>query len=113
MRLRRLFGAMGAAGLLAAVGVSAASASISGPCAANIAGAGVAGLSGTDPAAAIHVKKGGLVAVSMSAASPISQLKVQIAFAGFSWTVKNGSAHGSSWTRTLKVDDYATWGVGL
>jgi hypothetical protein len=113
MRFRLLFGAMGAAGLVAAVAVSAASASISGPCAANIAGAAVAGRSGTDPAAAIHVKKGGLVNVSMSAASPISALKVKLAFAGFSWTVKNGAASGSSWIRTLKVNDYATWGVGL
>lgn len=113
MRLRRLFGAVGAAGLVAAVAVSAASASISGPCSANIAGAAVAGRSGTDPAAAIHVKKGGLVNVAMSASSPISQLKVQLAFAGFHWTVKNGEANGNSWARTLKVNDYATWGVGL
>ena len=81
--------------------------------AANIAGAGVAGRSGTDPAAAIHVQKGGLVNVAMSASSPISQLKVKLAFAGFGWTVKNGAASGNSWTRTLKVTDYASWGVGL
>lgn len=111
--MRRLVGTAGVAVLLAAVVASTASATISGPCAANIAGAAVAGRSGTDPGAAIHVKKGGLVAVSMSAASAISTLKIKLAFAGFSWTVKNGSTNGASWRRTLKVNDYATWGVGL
>lgn len=90
-----------------------ASSSINGPCSASIAGASVKDRSGTDPGDAIRVAKDAQVAVQMSAASAISQLKVQISFAGFHWTVKSGSASGTSWSRTLDVGDYAKWGVGL
>jgi hypothetical protein len=104
--------------LLAAIGATAvlatgAQAGITGPCTATIAGLSVKDRSSTSKADAIRLKRHTQVAVAMASSKPISHLAIRIAFAGFHWTVKNEPTPGSSWARTLKVDDYAKWGVGL
>lgn len=91
----------------------AASAAINGPCTAKIAQTNVAPLSATDRADAIAVKQHGVAGVTMSSSKPITHLRVQISLAGLHWTVKNGSSHGTSWSKTVNVGHYARWGVGL
>jgi hypothetical protein len=105
------------AGLLAlaatAILAGGAGAVIDGPCTASIAGTNVKDLGATSASDAIKVKKDAVIPVSMSASKPIDHLKVTISVAGFSYDAKNGPASGTSWTRTVNVNDYAKWGVGL
>ena len=61
----------------------------------------------------ITVQNDAIVPVAMSASSQISHLKIQIQFAGFSWTVRDKASHGNSWSSDVKVKNYAKWGVGL
>jgi hypothetical protein len=49
----------------------------------------------------------------MSAARPITQLKVELEFAGIRWTVHDEPTTGRTWSKEVAVDDYATYGVGL
>lgn len=87
-------------------------ASITGPCHGTINGASVAGrsLSAGD---AIDVNQHSAVPVGMSAAGEISHYKVAISFGGFSWTVKDADTKSNSWSDSVAVDRYATYGVGL
>jgi hypothetical protein len=98
---------------VAAIVVPSAAAEISGPCQATINGQSVKdqGVGALD--SAIAVEKDAVVPVTMSAGSEISHLKIQIEFAGFSWTVRDKASHGKSWSSDVKVKNYAKYGVGL
>jgi len=97
----------------AAILVPSAAAEISGPCNATINGQNVKNQGTGAFAEPITVANDAIVPVRMSAASQISHLKIQIEFAGMSWTVRDRPSHGTSWTSNVKVKDYAKYGVGL
>ena len=98
---------------IAAIVVPSAAAEISGPCNATINGQNVKNQGTGAFADPITVENHAIVPVAMSAASQISQLKIQIQFAGMSWTVRDKASHGKSWSSDVKVKNYAKWGVGL
>jgi len=98
---------------IAAIVVPSAAAEISGPCNATINGQNVKNQGTGAFADPITVENHAIVPVTMSAASQISQLKIQIQFAGMSWTVRDKASHGKSWSSDVKVKNYAKWGVGL
>ena len=97
----------------AAIVVPSAAAEISGSCEATINGQNVKDQGTGAFAGAITVENDAIVPVTMSAGSQISHLKIQIQFAGMSWTVRNKASHGKSWSSDVKVKNYAKWGVGL
>jgi len=97
----------------AAIIAPSAAADISGPCTATIDGQNVKGRGTGAFSDPITVEKNAVVPVTMSAASQISQLKIQIEFAGNSWTVRDKPSHGKSWSSDVKVKNYAKYGVGL
>jgi hypothetical protein len=98
---------------IAAIVVPSAAAEISGPCNATINGQNVKNQGTGAFADPITVQNDAIVPVTMSAASQISHLKIQIQFAGMSWTVRDKASHGTSWSSDVKVKNYAKWGVGL
>ena len=98
---------------IAAIVVPSAAAEISGPCNATINGQNVKNQGTGAFADPITVANDAIVPVTMSAASQISHLKIQVQFAGFSWTVRDKASHGDSWSSDVKVKNYAKWGVGL
>lgn len=106
-------------GLAAAVAGAAlalaagATAGIEGPCKASIAGEDVGSRGTGSTADAIEVSRDTSVPVSMSSASEIQRLKIQIEFGGFRWTVRDEPATGTSWESSVEVDRYATYGIGL
>ncbi len=98
---------------VAAIVAPSAAAEISGPCNATINGQDVKaqGTGALDDA--ITVENDAVVPVAMNASSEISHLKIQIEFAGMSWTVRDKPSHGKSWSSDVKVKNYAKYGVGL
>ena len=98
---------------IAAIAVPSAAAEISGPCNATINGQNVKNQGTGAFADPITVENHAIVPVTMSAGSQISHLKIQIQFAGMSWTVRDKASHGKSWSSDVKVKNYAKWGVGL
>jgi hypothetical protein len=90
-----------------------AGAEIDGPCTASIAGTNVNGLGATSASDAIPVKGDARIPVTMASSKDIDRLQVTIALAGLGYDAKNGPANGTSWVRTVNVNDYAKWGVGL
>ena len=90
-----------------------AAADIDGPCTASIAGTNVSGLDATSADDAIEVDEDARIVVTMSSAKEIDHLTVSVALAGQSYDAKDGPSSGTSWTRTIEVDDYSRWGVGL
>lgn len=108
--------------VVAALGTSAAAvvgpaatagAVVSGPCTGAIKGADVAPLSASDPDDAIEVGEKEDVVVGATSQQQIERYKVQLEFAGVRWTVAKGTTDDDSWTKTVKVSDYARYGVGL
>jgi hypothetical protein len=98
---------------IAAIVAPTAAADISGPCTASIAGQNVKGRGTGALSSAITVQKDAVVPVTMSSASQISHLKIQIEFAGMRWTVRDKPSHGTSWANSVNVKKYAKYGVGL
>jgi len=98
---------------IAAIAVPSAAAEISGPCSATINGQNVKNQGTGAFASPITVENDAIVPVAMSAAGQISHLKIQIQFAGISWTVRDKPSHGNSWSSDVKVKNYAKYGVGL
>jgi len=100
---------------LAALTIAAPSAyaSISGPCEASINGESVGGLSTGATSKAIEVEKDSQIPVTMSAASEIDHLKIQLEFAGIRWTAHDEATSGTSWAKTVDVATYAKYGVGV
>ncbi len=84
-----------------------ASADVNGNCSATINGVDVRGLSANNAGDAIEVKEHTAVPVTMQSAAGITHLRIQIEFAGFSWTVRDEPTSGTSWQNTVPVDDYA------
>lgn len=113
MSSRHALQASAAAAFVAAALAAPAGAEISGPCAASINGENVATRSTGANSSAIVVSRHSQVPVSMSAGKPITHLKVQISFAGIPWTVHDEPTTGRSWSKTVNVDKYAKYGVGL
>jgi hypothetical protein len=98
---------------IAAIVVPSAAAEISGPCNATINGQNVKNQGTGAFASPITVQNDAVVPVAMSAGGQISQLKIQIQFAGMSWTVRDKASHGTSWSSDVTIKNYAKWGVGL
>jgi hypothetical protein len=116
VRSRRLVSGASAAAVafaaLSALFPGGAAADIRGPCAASIAGVSVAGRS-LNAGDAIDVNQHSAVPVTMSAGREISHYSISLGFGGFSWTVKNKDTSSNSWSSSVPVDSYATYGVGL
>lgn len=103
--------------LLGALGPDAA------PAAAATKGGGAAGcaasLAGTDaytassPDSAILVAEDASVVAAGSMSSGPVTYNVDLEFSGISWNVAKGTGTDSSWTDTVKIADYAKYGVGI
>ncbi len=114
MSARRIVAAAvagGVAGLFALA--PPASADVSGPCTASLAGVDAAGRSASDPDAAIDVGPDDVIDVAVVASQPIGPYSVQLEFAGFRWTVAADETGDTSWTKAVEVADYSRFGVGL
>jgi hypothetical protein len=98
---------------IAAIVVPSAAADISGPCNATINGQNVKNQGTGAFASPITVQNDAVVPVAMNAGGQISHLKIQIQFAGMSWTVRDKASRGKSWSSDVKIKNYAKWGVGL
>jgi hypothetical protein len=91
-----------------------AGADITGPCTATMKGIPIKGRSHTDKSKAIPVDANETLTVSATSdAAPIDSYDVKMEFAGFKWNVASGKADGNTWSKVVKVNDYATFGVGL
>lgn len=112
MLRRSLIGMAVALGLSLSAAPSAL-ATIEGPCQASIAGVNVRDRGTSARSDAIGVRENGRVRVTMRAAKPIDELKVDLEFAGIRWNVYDESASGTSWSKVIVVADYADYGVGL
>jgi hypothetical protein len=103
------------AGGVGVLGVAAmtATAGITGPCSASIAGTNVAsyGTGATDKA--ITVGHDSSVPVVLSASGRLTHVRITMEFAGFSWVVKDKTVSTPVYRDTIPVKDYATYGVGL
>ena len=102
-----------AAATAALVAPPAAHAEIDGPCQATIAGENIAAKDVSATGEPITVEESARVPVTMSAPRPITMLKVEIEFAGISWTVHDEPTEGTSWAKTVNIADYSKYGVGL
>ncbi len=106
--------ALAAAGAALFMSVSSAHAEVTGPCVASIAGVDVAGVDSGNRVHDIHVSQDQSVAVGAVSPVGFASHKIMLEFAGQRWTVSDEDDGGSnSWSGTVNVDDYATWGVGL
>lgn len=100
--------------VVVALGLAPAAATeIDGPCQASIAGRNVAALDTGPRSEPIEVRENARVRVSMTSTQPITQLKVELEFAGLSWTVHDATTEGTTWTRVVNVGEYSKYGVGL
>ena len=111
----RGFLAAGAAAAVAVLGLVAttASAGISGPCSASIAGMGVANTGTGATSKAITVAHDASVPVVMSASGALSHVRIVMEFAGFSWVVRDKAVTTPVYRDTVPVKSYARYGVGL
>ena len=101
------------AGLCVLVVASPASAAISGPCSASIAGSPVSGLGVGATDEPVTVQKDSAIAFSMAAHSTMTHYAIALEFGGFSWTVKDRDIKSQSWSDSVSVNHYAKYGVGL
>lgn len=110
---RMLFTAVALAAIVALAATPSAPAVSEGPCVTRIAAenVGTRGVGATsDP---ILVSKDRPLSVTMSANRPITRMKVELEFAGVRWTVHDRPTTGTSWVSEVRVDDYASYGLGL
>jgi hypothetical protein len=96
---------------LVLLGAEPAGAQVSGPCEATIAGQSVD--EAASPGDAIEVDAEDDVVAGASSSEAMTDYEVDLEFGGFRWTVASGEVEGNSWEKTVKVSDYATFGVGL
>lgn len=109
-----LLGAMGAATAVVTFPYlvdPAGAAQITGPCTATLAG--VSANDARSPDTAVYVDYNNRVEVVGTMPSGPVTYHVGLEFADFTWTVKDGTSDGASWSNTIDVADYATYGVGL
>ena len=100
--------------VLAALTVTAPAGAVTeGACTARMASVDVGPLGVGATSAPIVVSKDQPMSVTMSAATAINHLKVELEFAGMRWTVHDRPSTGTSWASEVPVDDYATYGLGL
>jgi hypothetical protein len=114
MRRWRQLGAMGAvvfASILATA--SNANATMTGPCSATVNGEDVATRSASSPGDAIDVGDADEVVVQARSSSAIGTYRIQLEYAGIRWTVAKGESSDNTWSRSVKVDDYARYGAGI
>ena len=102
------------AGLAALSLATTANAWIKGPCTASLAGVNVADR-GTGPTdSPIVVAHDSSVPIVLTASSgTLTHIHFTLQFAGFSWTVKDKDVKEQSYSDTIPVKRYATYGVGL
>ena len=105
--------ALALAALASLVAPQAALAEIEGPCRATIAGENVATRDTSATGDPIQVREEARIPVTMSSERPITNLTVEMEFAGLGWEVHDEPTEGTSWARTVDVGDYSKWGVGL
>ena len=99
---------------LAALTVAPTAAGVTeGPCTARIAGEDVGDRQVGATSDPIVVSKDRPVSVTMSSDREITRLKVELEFAGMRWTVHDRPTTGKSWASEVRVDDYATYGLGV
>lgn len=112
--MRRLLVGVGALVVMVGAGGAPATAEVySGSCTASIAGVDVTDRSASDPGDAVDVGTADTVDVSATSAAPVEGYKVQLEYAGITWTVAKGEADDETWTRPVNVGDYSRYGVGL
>lgn len=99
--------------LLALAAAPQASASLVGPCTAEIAGQDAAPLMTGPLEDPLTVDRDGLVSVTMSSERPLTRLHVELEFAGIRWTVHDRATDGTRWASEVPVDDYGVYGMGL
>lgn len=112
MKRKLLAGAVGALALVL-LAAGPAGAEINGSCTGTVKGIDVRPLSSTNPSDAIKVQSDESLVVAATSSSPITGYDVKMEFAGFKWTVGSGKANGNSWSKTVNVQTYAKFGVGL
>ena len=97
----------------ALVVASPATATLRGPCTAEIAGqdASPQFVGALDDA--ITVDRNGLVPVRMTAERPIDRYKVELEYAGVRFTVHDRPTNGTAWASEVPVDDYGLYGMGI
>ncbi|MCU1398577.1 MAG: hypothetical protein JWN62_1686 [Acidimicrobiales bacterium] len=94
-------------------GAAPAAATSSGPCTGSANGIDVSTRSASDPDDAIRVGPHDVLDIAVTSAEPIGHYEIQLGFAGINWTVSEGDADGTSWTKEVSVGDYSRFGVGL
>jgi hypothetical protein len=113
---RRLAAAFAAVLVLAAGALTAApaaSASVTGPCTAVIAGRDMSSLQTGPLEEGVTVDRDSLVPVSMSSDRPLRRLEVELEFAGVRFTVHDRPIEGTRWSSEVAVDDYGVYGMGV
>jgi hypothetical protein len=98
--------------LVAAWPVSA-SATVVGPCTAEIAGQDASSLFVGARDDAVTVDRDSLVPVRMTSELPMTRLKVELEFAGIRFSVHDRPTTGTTWASEVPVDDYGLYGMGL
>jgi hypothetical protein len=99
--------------ILALAAAPEALATIEGPCEATVAGEDVVGRDTFAKSDAISVPQTGGVPVTITAERPLDNLKLEIEFAGFKYTVLDEPTTVRQSTGVVPVDDYAKYGIGL
>ncbi len=99
--------------LLALVAALPATATLKGPCTAEIGGTDAAPLFDGALDDAINVDRNGLLPVRMSSERPLNRLKVELEFAGVRFTVHDRPTNGRTWASEVPVDDYGLYGMGI
>ncbi len=93
--------------------VEPAHATMTGPCTATVNGEDVASRSASSPDDAIDLGDAEEATVTARSTGSIGGYRVQLEYAGIRWTVAKGRSDDNTWTRSVKVDDYARYGAGL
>jgi hypothetical protein len=96
-----------------ALSAGPALATLEGPCTASIAGQDVEGLSTGATSEPVDVAEGSDILVTMSSTRPLTHLEITLSYAGSEWAIEDKEISSRSWSESVPVDDYATYGKGL
>jgi hypothetical protein len=97
----------------ALAGAPSASATVIGPCTAEIVGQDMTPMQTGPRDDALVVDRDSLVSVTMNSERPLTRYQVELEFAGVRWTVHDRPNEGSRWASEVPVDDYGVYGMGL